>query len=497
MLVSLLIRGKCLCSAPVRCRRREHRHRMSPTGRASWTDPVSEAMPVLPASGALSVGNANLLRLYDADPCDASDAAGECVVTPRSPTDGRIIHQLASLSETDGDYWTFRRRATRHQAQGLTQYPAMMVPAMQAELVRVVTHVDERVATVCDPFAGSGTTLVECMRLGLNYSGQDINPLAVLLCRTKAGPFRTDRLTDTVKDVVTRAGADRGRAVEADFPGLEKWFCSTAITELSRIRRAIRRVDHTWCRRVLWTGLAETVRRTSNSRTSTFKLHIRSADELQSRRVNPLGTFTKIAANMTKRLHEEATALQGAGYLSADGSYRGDVTIRLGDSAEVVPPAPDGYDMLVTSPPYGDNTSTVPYGQYSYLPLQWIDLHDIDEGADPSYLRSTHEVDARSLGGSRKNALDQVQHLLTASPSLQKTLRRLEDLPADRAGRVAAFCRDLDGSLRLVLRALRADGYMIWTVGNRRVGGAAVPTDAILEELLYMTPEVMPHNGIG
>ena len=441
-------------------------------------------MPVLPASSGFSLGNANLLRLYDSDPCSASKTAGETIVTPRAPTDDRIIRRLECLSGTDGDYWAFRRRAKRPQAQGLTQYPAMMVPAMQRELVSVVADVDGRVATVCDPFAGSGTTLVECMRLGLNYLGQDINPLAVLLCRTKAGPFRTDRLADTVKDVVTRAGADRASAAEADFPGLEKWFCSTAITDLSRIRRAIRTVEHTWCRRVLWTGLAETVRLTSNSRTSTFKLHIRRPDELQSRRVDPVETFTRIASDMTQRLHEEATALEEAGYLSADGSYRGDVIIRLGDSAEVVPPAPSGYDLLVTSPPYGDNTSTVPYGQYSYLPLQWIDLHDIDEDADPTYLRSTHEVDARSLGGSRKNAVHQIQDLLTVSPSLKKTLRRLDHLPADRAGRVAAFCRDLDGSLRLMLKALRADGYMIWTVGNRRVGGAAVPTDAILEELL-------------
>ena len=403
---------------------------------------------------------------------------------PRNSTDERIVRQLEGLSETDDDYWAFRRRAARRQAHGLTQYPAMMVPPMQAVLVSVVADLDGRVAGVLDPFAGSGTTLVECMRLGLNYAGQDINPLAVLFCQTKAGPFYTDGLACAVKDVVERAGTDRGRSVEADFPGLEKWFCPKAITELSRIRRAIRRVGHTWCRRVLWTGLAETVRLTSNSRTSTFKLHIRSPDELRPRKVNPLETFTTIASNITKRLHEEAVALQEGGHLSADGCYRGDVVIRLGDSTKLVPPAQNGHDLLVTSPPYGDNTTTVPYGQYSYLPLQWIDLHDIDEDADPSYLRSTHEIDARSLGGSKKNAVHKVQHLLAVSPSLKETLRRLEQLPADRAGRVAALCRDLDGSLRPVLEALRPNAYMIWTVGNRRVGGESVPTDAILEELL-------------
>ena len=357
----------------------------------------------------------------------------ESIVRTLSPTDDRIARQLERLSETDNDYWTFRRRAARNQTHGLTQYPAMMVPAMQAVLVNVVADLDGRVTRVLDPFAGAGTTLVECMRLGLNYAGQDINPLAVLFCRTKAGPFRINELGRAVEDVVERASADLGRSVEADFPGLEKWFCPKAILGLSRIRRAIRKVTDTWCRRVLWTGLAETVRLTSNSRTSTFKLHIRSPDDLKSREVDPLETFTALVRDITKRLHQEATTLRKCGHLSVDGCYRGDVSIWLGDSAKSIPSAPDRHDLLVTSPPYGDNTSTVPYGQYSYLPLQWIDLDDIDENTDSCCLASTREIDMRSLGGSKKNASHEVQHLLDVSPSLKQTLHRLEPLPPDRA----------------------------------------------------------------
>ena len=424
------------------------------------------------------------MRVSDSAASDPHGVSGENGIAPADSVDDRIVHRLEGLSVNDDDYWAFRRRAARRNAHGLTQYPAMMVPSMQAVLLNVVAEADGHIKWVLDPFAGSGTTLVECMRLGLNYVGQDINPLAVLFCRTKAGPFRANELAGTVNDVIKRARADRGRRAEADFPGLEKWFCSKAITELSRIRRAIRGVDHIWDRRVLWTGLAETVRLTCNSRTSTFKLHIRSPDDIRARVVNPLKTFATVVSDITTRLQEEARGLQERGHLCADGCYRGEVVIRLGDSAKLVPEARDGCDLLVTSPPYGDNTSTVPYGQYSYLPLQWIDLQDIDEHADSSYLRSTCEIDSRSLGGSRKNAVDQIQHLLASSPSLKETLLRLEQLPADRAGRVAAFCRDLHGTLRPLLNALRQGAFMIWTVGNRCVGGDPVPTDAILEELL-------------
>lgn len=425
-----------------------------------------------------------LLKLRGQERSGSHGAGGEATRARRTPTDDRIVRQLEGLSDADDDYWTFRRGAARRRAHGLTQYPAMMVPAMQAVLLGVVAKADGHVRSVLDPFAGSGTTLVECMRLGLDYAGQDINPLAVLLCRTKAGPFHIARLRSAVQAVARRASSDRERSVEADFPGLEKWFSSKVASDLSRIRRAIRRDDHVWCRRVLWTALAETVRLTSNSRTSTFKLHIRSSDDLGSRTMDPLETFLDLLRDITDRLHTEAVALKEAGHLSANGWYRGDVLLGLGDSAKSAPQVADGCDLLVTSPPYGDNTSTVPYGQYSYLPLQWIDLHDIDESADRSYLRSTYEIDTRSLGGSRKHAVRDIQHLLLVSPSLKTTLRRLVDLPVDRAGRVAAFYRDLDASLQLTLDTLRTNAYMIWTIGNRRVGGKPVPTDAILAELL-------------
>jgi hypothetical protein len=401
-------------------------------------------------------------------------------------SDRRVAAELAKLSNADADYWTFRRGVLRGGAHGFTQYPAMMVPPMQAALLGVVLKVDHRIRSVIDPFCGAGTTLVECMRLGLNYAGQDVNPLAVLLCRAKAGPFHVHRLASAADVVVARAAIDRSMSLKAEFPGLAKWFMPEVAVELSRIRRAIRREKNQWCRRVLWVALAETVRLSSNSRTSTFKLHTRSAEDLKTRRVNVLATFKDVLSDLVARLQHEATALREAGHLTQGGCYKGYIHLCLGDSTtHLLRATTKAHDLLITSPPYGDNTSTVPYGQYSYLPLQWIDLCDIDESATPvDLLASTYEIDSRSLGGSRKRVLHKLGQLLPRAPTLAKTLSHLEDQPIDRRSRVAAFCRDLDSCVATALLALRRNAYMIWTVGNRRVGGRTVPTDVILSEIL-------------
>ena len=336
--------------------------------------------------------------------------------------------------------------------------------------------------------------MTESMLGGFDFLGYDINPLAVLICRAKSGPFLYEELKDDFNCLSTAIAVDKSDKVETNSAYLYKWFRQDVVIELSRIRRAIRSLSQLWCRRFFWVALAETVRLSSNSRTSTFKLHKRPDDEI-NRAISPVDIFSKIIfANLIK-LQDMKNKLIENGLLN-DDAYTGNVSVEPrnilqtgGGIGEFTP-----CDMLVTSPPYGDNVTTVPYGQYSYLPLQWIDLDDIDPSIDESYLSSTHEIDARSIGGSLKNALNDVVELRTISPILDKTLKDLEKEPRDRSVRVAAFWRDMDRSLGPILGKLNPNAYMVWTTGNRRVAGRIVPTDDIALELLAARGAVFVHR---
>src|SRR5258708_40165961 len=103
--------------------------------------------------------------------------------------DQSLRTRLESLSTTDGEYWAFRGNSKRGHAHAFFQYPAMMVPQMQGELIRAVAEVKPGLNSAFDPYVGSGTTLTESMLQGLRFTGWDINPLAALLCIAKSGPF--------------------------------------------------------------------------------------------------------------------------------------------------------------------------------------------------------------------------------------------------------------------------------------------------------------------
>jgi hypothetical protein len=361
----------------------------------------------------------------------------------------------------------------------------MMVPQMQSKLLGAVTQAVQNAKSVYEPFVGSGTVMTESMNKGLDFVGQDINPLAVLLCRSKSGPFYDEAIKERTEELKDRILNDGRTGIEADFPNLAKWFRDDVAVELSKIRRAIRKERYLWGRRFYWIALAETVRLTSNSRTTTFKLHIRPADEIKKRPLSPIKIFGGILARNLASLSSQKLFLQEKGLLRK-GRYTGSVIIYLRDSASPAAQQNDKvlYDLLVTSPPYGDNQTTIPYGQNSYLPLQWIDLEDIDSELDRTWLASTYEIDKRSLGGRIKHVTEDTIRLLDTSPSFKHTFEDLRDEPEDRRLRVAAFCYDLSRCIAPALSALKDNAYMIWTIGNRSVAGRPVPMDKILGEFL-------------
>jgi hypothetical protein len=164
------------------------------------------------------------------------------------------------------EFWTSVDRDPREDMHAYMQYPAMMVPEIQRELIKVIYESQIGIKNVLDPFVGAATTMTSCMSFGLNFTGQDINPLAVLVSRAKAGPLDEQILETSKAQIFSQIAADTSTMIEADFANIDKWFQPEAKTDLSKIRRAIRAEDRLWVRRFFWVALAETVRLTSNSR---------------------------------------------------------------------------------------------------------------------------------------------------------------------------------------------------------------------------------------
>ncbi|WJI41730.1 MULTISPECIES: hypothetical protein [Mesorhizobium] len=409
--------------------------------------------------------------------------------SPKSPTSlsdvDDVLVKAVSQHHGDPDFWSSKTRDRTDSAHCIFQYPAMMVPLVQRRLLEAVLAAQPGIASLFDPFVGSGTSLVSGMHFSLDVFGADINPLAVLISRVRTSRKVEFTIGSIGAEIVRRARSDRRSSIETNLANRDKWFTTTALDELSRLRRAIRTCENLWARRFLWVTLAETVRLTSNDRTSTYKLHARPTDEIATRSVSPFDVFADLASRnadsfafFRKKLRD-AGALRNARYCAVSEVVLADSRENPEEWTNLAP-----FDLMMTSPPYGDNLTTVTYGQHSYLPLNWIDLGDIDARVDADLLSTTLEIDRRSLGGRDAVAFRDEERLFAASLTLKRFAETLPAKPHDARTRLMRFYRDFETSLVAMIGRMRQNAYMIWTVGNRNIAGKQVPTDAILSELM-------------
>ena len=88
---------------------------------------------------------------------------------------------------------------------------------------------------VLDPFAGSGTTLVQALESGLDATGVDIAAFNCLLMRVKTAPYDLPELGEELRDVVRARRVAAAAPARARAAYLREWYAPR------RGRRAPRR----------------------------------------------------------------------------------------------------------------------------------------------------------------------------------------------------------------------------------------------------------------
>lgn len=367
-------------------------------------------------------------------------------------------------------------------ARSILNYPAMMVPSVQEPIIERLSEALDKNVSLLDPFMGASNTLVTGMKYGMNVFGQDINPLSILLSQVKTTFYQKEELVDADQRVISTINSDTSDVIEISFTNINKWFTEDVQINLSKIYRAIRREPNPRIRKFFWVALAETIRLTSNDRTSTFKMHMRPIEEINARQVSVLKTFGSISKKNIKNFVDYISVLVEKGHIKK-GKYTKNAEAVWGDTNSGIN-TQKTFNLLVTSPPYGDNQTTVTYGQFSYLPLQWIPLEDIDIAIEMDYLKTAQAIDNRSLGGQIKENINDIEErVFEKSKTLKKFINQFKNGERKKAEKVTRFINDLDNSIDKMLPRMRKDSFLVWTIGNRNVNKQIVKNDLILNEL--------------
>ena len=263
------------------------------------------------------------------------------------------------------------RERTKH-VHRLHPYLGKFIPQLVEELFR--RHVPAGGA-VLDPFAGSGTTLVQGLESGLSPTGIDLAAFNCLLMRVKTSRYNLFRLEHDLRDVLARFDRiDRSEAPPTRAGYVAEWFAPQAAADLLAFRSLIPDYEHADVLRVVLARAARSARLTAH-----FDL-----DFPQSPQAGPYWCYkhkrecrpVERAAHFLRRYTLDTLARMKQ-FSRVRGE--GEALILHGDAREI--DLGDGYDAVVTSPPYPGLIDYHEQHRYAYELLGLDDLRERELGA--------------------------------------------------------------------------------------------------------------------
>ena len=289
------------------------------------------------------------------------------------------------------------RERTKH-VHRLHPYLGKFVPQLvEALLERYVP----RGGRVLDPFAGSGTTLVQALESGYDAVGVDIAAFNVLLGTVKTREHDLETLAADVREIGARLGgsSERARGYVAE------WFAPQAAAELLHFRSLIAEYG---CRDVLRVVLARAAR--SARLTTHFDLDFPRTPQhgeywchKHRRTCRPVESAQKFLAR-----YLADTAARIRAFTEVRDPRRAAVVLH-GDARELELGGP--YDGIVTSPPYPGLIDYHEQHRYAY------ELLGLDD-------RRERELGAAARGPSKRAVEEYVTGIAEVLTRARATLRR-------------------------------------------------------------------------
>lgn len=347
--------------------------------------------------------------------------------------------------------WDFKEADTKEFTHCIHTYPAMMIPQIAR---RLIVLYGQNAKTLLDPFMGSGTSLVEASLTDnvIESYGFDLNPLGVLISKVKTTPLDVEELEKDL-EIILRS---EDYSELPKFKNIDFWFKPNVIEELAKLKTTIDEIEDKNVKNFFLVVFSETVRNVSNTRKGEFKLYRIAKEDLRGHKPEVFKEFEKIAQRNIQGMRE---------YAARRKNHKAHPQIV--DTRIHLPLESSSVGLIVTSPPYGDSRTTVAYGQFSRLALQWLGYED------------ANLLDKRLLGGISSKELE----VKIDSPTLKETLKKIARIDPERAKDVLSFYEDFDKCVIELNRVMRKKGYVCFVVGNRTVKGINIPTDKIMAEM--------------
>lgn len=369
--------------------------------------------------------------------------------------------------------WTFKTRRNYLATHNIHKYPAVFIPELVEKIINTFSEQGE---TVVDIFAGSGTTLVESFLLGRESIGIELNPLACLISKTKFTYISDEDLKDIVP--ILKKSFFCSGAKKIQFDNINYWFHDETIQSISDFLNAIKIFNNENIRNLILVSFSEIVRKISYCNHGGFKMH---------RDTKKVGRGYNKEVFFNELLPVLQTNINAVSNYSNKIKNKKNLPIIINSDSTIFQKdiGENKADLIITSPPYGDSSTTVAYGQFSRLSSQILGLETLSG-------TPIAQLDNDLLGG-KTNHIDTLSYK-TCSITLQNiielfnlrmqaaTEKKEKNKHRDRLKDIISFYDSLYNCMKNASLYLKDEKFFVMVTSSRVVHSVKLHTDLIIAE---------------
>lgn len=329
-----------------------------------------------------------------------------------------------------------------------------------------------------DPFAGSGTAVLEAASQGMNAIGVDAHPFVARVARTKlAVGIDSKKLRFAASGVLVNA-TNLPIDSEHESPLVMRCYSSLALSQLNALRKSIALLnDETAYGDLLWLALASILRGVSHVGTASWQ-YVLPKKTKALKRQEPFEAFEDKVETMCLDIDEmrevNSQGIQGHMF--------------LGDARSLGMIADKWADFVITSPPYANNFD---YADATRLEMSffneiasWSDLHpqvrkDLICSCSQHASIEKHPIE---VAINSKN-LDPIRS------ELIKVCAMLESVKFEHGGKknydwmIARYFADMAAFFTELRRVTAEKARVVVVIGDSAPYGVYVPVDDWFEKI--------------
>jgi site-specific DNA-methyltransferase (cytosine-N4-specific) len=351
-------------------------------------------------------------------------------------------------------------------------YPAMVADELAVALAKRFVRKNIR---VLDPFCGAGRLIMAAAAEGASCTAFDRNPLACLITTAKSVRACPQRIASLISDIPHARGCSSKVRLTLREDRKVPWFSRTALKELTAIVGWINGEDlppaEKW---VVAAALSVTVRKSSFCRKDGWKLHRMTLAKRDALQVSPWAIFEQKLNDYAKEAARPPTQRC--------------IRVGLRDVRELANAGTlKPFDLVMTSPPYGDSRTTIQYGAASAFCL---DVVSHIEGLEALFERG-RVIDDACLGGALSSEIspcglerEAVRHYWAGSQD------------SDGYRRIFRFLYDMKIACQGIANVVTRDGTIVVISGRRSVGGFRLKLDAFIVDQFRQFGFLLQHSEI-